>query len=254
MSVLENFVVKPQQRRLAGNSRVQAKGRPHSSLDRMHAYLQAGQWQTASVSAANEYDVDVGTYLQQSDIEAGFEDAGSMPQIAISSPLIVFSLGDGFPANSNILPQLDYIYLPLLPLPNLAGELLNRQLQYAEPVSLHSFEVLDQLIKLDDGWDGDGSIGPSDTVKSVAAEVFSRLASYVTEAETEVDASTGEVTLTWFLDGGEASVSVNVLPNGRVVVVTARIDRPSQRTELGRDELGRLERVVIDAGLGRLHG
>lgn len=254
MSVLENFVVKPQQQRLAGHRHVQAKGRPHSSLDRMHAYLQAGPWQTASVRASNEYDLDVAVYLQHSDIDSGFEGAGSPPQIAVSSPLIVFSFGDVVPENSNVFPQLDYVYLPLLPLPGMTVELLNRQLQYAEPAPLHSFEVLDQLFKLDDGWDGGGSVAPSDTVKAVAADVFSRLASYVTEAETEVDSSTGEVTLTWFLDGGEASVSVNVLPTGRVVVVTARIDRPSQRTELRREELGRLERVVIDAGLDRLNG
>lgn len=139
-------------------------------------------------------------------------------------------------------------------LPDWLDEGSSGAMVYAPDASTSSStDILDELLRLVDGWDGDGSVAPSRTIKSVAMDVFSRLGAYIHEAETEVDSSSGEVTFTWFFED-DSSVSVNVLPDGRVVVVEASLRKPSRRTVLTRPQFDRLERVAVDAGLHRLHG
>ena len=113
--------------------------------------------------------------------------------------------------------------------------------------------VLDEVLNLRDGWDGPESIAPSAATKELTIEVFSRLASYMVEAETEVDGSTGEVGLSWFFPD-DSCVSIAILPDGRVVVVEARLGTSSRQVVLNRHELDRLGRVAVDAGLKRLNG
>lgn len=113
-------------------------------------------------------------------------------------------------------------------------------------------DVLSEVLKLDDGWDGPGSIAPSLEAKLVSIEVFSHLASYLKDAEVEVDGSSGELTLSWYFDD-DSCVSVTVLSDGRVVVLGARLGAAASPTVLTRDQLDRLGRVAVDAGLHRLH-
>lgn len=141
---------------------------------------------------------------------------------------------------------LDNLFLPVLqestePLPANADE--------AEPTGL-----LGTLLRLADGWDGDESVAPTAEAKAVIPEVFSRLSRYMPFAEAEVDGSTGEATFSWYFNDHTQSVTVTVVPSGRVIVIQSEVGQPSRRTVLNADELARLGRAAVDAGLNRIDG
>lgn len=141
---------------------------------------------------------------------------------------------------------LDNLFLPVLqeatePLPANADEV--------EPTGL-----LGTLLRLADGWDGHESVAPTAEAKAVIPEVFSRLSRYMPFAEAEVDGSTGEATFSWYFNDHTQSVTVTVVPSGRVIVIQSEVGQPSRRTVLNADELARLGRAAVDAGLNRIDG
>lgn len=141
---------------------------------------------------------------------------------------------------------LDELILSVLPD---AAESLPSNADEAEPTGL-----LGALLRLADGWDGDESVAPTAEAKAVIPEVFSRLSRYMASAEAEVDGTTGEATFSWYFNDHTQSVTVTVVPSGRVIVIQSEVGQPSRRTVLKADELARLGRAAVDAGLNRIDG
>lgn len=115
-------------------------------------------------------------------------------------------------------------------------------------------DVLLEILKLNDGWDGEGSLAPSSEAAGSAVEVFGRLSAYMAEAEIEVDGSTGDIGLTWYFDEHRSAVSLTILANGRVIVVSALAGRSGWRETLTPAQFNRLNRIVVDAGLHLIDG
>lgn len=123
---------------------------------------------------------------------------------------------------------------------------------YLAPRASADSPVLDAILRLKDGWDGEGSVAPPDAAKASVADVCSHLSHFMPAAEPEIDPSTGEVSFSWYFDDHTASVSVTVLPSGRIVLVAARLGQPTRRQVFEPHEIARLNRAALGFGLNRV--
>ena len=121
------------------------------------------------------------------------------------------------------------------------------------PAELQTPRIIEDVLGLASDWDGEGSVAPSPQAKRAVIEISAYLRSYISGAEVEVDPSDGGVAFRWFRDDDKSLVSVDVRPSGRVIVVGTTRDGESKRKALVPQELQRVLRTVIDAGLTHIH-
>lgn len=112
--------------------------------------------------------------------------------------------------------------------------------------------VVQEILELRSGWDDEGGVAPSSEAKRSFVAVAAYLSAYMEHAEFEVDPSDGGVALRWFARDNSGLVSVDVRPAGNVVVAGTNIGGKSTQKSLSVDELDRVLRSTIDAGLTRL--
>ncbi|GAA0754922.1 hypothetical protein GCM10010203_17060 [Actinomadura yumaensis] len=112
--------------------------------------------------------------------------------------------------------------------------------------------VIDEVVSLVSGWDGEGSIAPTSEGKRSTVEIAAILGKFIDSAEVEVDPSDGGVALRWFSNSERALVSIDIRPTGKAVVVGTNVGGKSSRKMLAPNELHRVLRTAVDAGLTRL--
>lgn len=129
--------------------------------------------------------------------------------------------------------------------------------EIALDVATHSApatRVLREIESLRDGWDGPGSLAPSADAKSSISRVVAQAASYMDEAEVEVDPSTGNPALHWFSDDHSFVVSLAAESDGTVLLVASTLTNTSYRQVFTPAHLDRVGRALVDAGVGRRNG
>lgn len=112
--------------------------------------------------------------------------------------------------------------------------------------------VVDEIVSLVSGWDGEGSIAPTSEGKRATVEIAGILGRFIDSAEVEVDPSDGGIALRWFSSNERALVSIDIRPSGKAVVVGTNVGGKSSRKMLAPNELHRVLRTAVDAGLTRL--
>lgn len=112
--------------------------------------------------------------------------------------------------------------------------------------------LIQEILELRPDWDKEGGIAPSSEAKRSFVEITAYLAIYLDTAEFEIDASDGGVALRWFSKDNRSLVSVDIRPSGHAIVVGTNVEGRSSRKSLSFEELNRVLRTAIDAGLTRL--
>jgi len=113
-------------------------------------------------------------------------------------------------------------------------------------------KVVDEILALVSGWDGEGSVAPSSEAKRVTVSIAAYFAGYLSSAEVEVDPSDGGVAFRWFNESKRALVSVDVRPTGRVIVAGNQAEGRSSRKIFAPDAVGQMLRAAIDAGISQI--
>lgn len=112
--------------------------------------------------------------------------------------------------------------------------------------------ISDEIVSLAPGWDGEGTVAPTSEAKRSTVAVIAAISTYLESAEVEVDPSDGGVTFRWFSSDERFLVSIDIRPTGRAIVTGSNVDGNGSRSSLAPNELDRVLRAAIDAGLTNL--
>lgn len=110
-----------------------------------------------------------------------------------------------------------------------------------------SSAVLDQLLALRSGWDGQGGVAPTSEAKRSLIGVVGCIPDRIVSAEVEVDADDGQISFAWYGADRRSVVMLHIQPSGRVLLVKAAAGEPAKTSSWESSKLPNLPRALTDA-------
>ncbi len=111
------------------------------------------------------------------------------------------------------------------------------------PIVTFAMQLMVELGRLEDGWDGPGSTAPRDEITKSLLAVTQALPPNTVEPEAEVDSSDGSIALRWFSRDNTSTLSVRLIDQN-IICTFSQISGKPQGAMFSRDQVTLMARFL----------